>query len=77
MSGEEDDLLDRETAYGHNRKPEVEPKNYFELLWEALNDFTMKVLMVAAFVSIIVDVATAEDKNRSIAWIEGYTYSYQ
>lgn len=38
----------------------------------ALNDFTMKVLCIAAVVSIIVDVSTADDSYRKLAWIEGF-----
>ena len=38
----------------------------------ALEDFTMRVLMVAAVVSIIIDVSTADDSHRSTAWVEGF-----
>ena len=41
----------------------------------ALNDFTMKVLCIAAIISIIVDVSTADDDYRKLAWIEGILYN--
>jgi len=45
-----------------------------ESLWEiflgALDDFTLKILLVAAVVSIIVETITSDHKD--IAWIEGF-----
>lgn len=32
----------------------------------------MRILMVAAVVSIIIDVSTADDSHRSTAWVEGF-----
>ena len=32
----------------------------------------MRVLMVAAIISIVIEVATATDSHRSTAWIEGF-----
>ena len=39
---------------------------------EAADDFTLKILLVASIISIIVNVATAEEDERSIAWIDGF-----
>lgn len=38
----------------------------------ALDDFTLKILIVAAIVSIIIEVATAESSERHLAWIDGF-----
>lgn len=65
------DFQEREAAFGHNRKPIIDPKGYCELVWGALEDFTMRVLCIAAIVSIIVDTVTADDDYRKLAWIEG------
>ena len=32
----------------------------------------MRVLIVAAVVSIIIDVSTADESHRSTAWVEGF-----
>ena len=32
----------------------------------------MRVLMVAAVVSIVIDVSTADDSHRTTAWVEGF-----
>jgi len=34
-----------------------------------LNDFTLKILIAAAIVSIVIEMATSDE--REIAWIEG------
>lgn len=73
ISNNENDLLDREKIYGHNRKESVIPATFCELLWDALQDMTLKILIVAAIVSIAVEVGTADtESKRSIAWIEGF-----
>jgi len=72
IKGDRSDLMDREASFGHNRKPEVKPKGLCELLLDALDDFTLKILIVAAIVSIIVEVSTASDDHRSTSWIEGF-----
>ena len=42
------------------------------MLWGALGDFTLRILMVAAAVSIVISVSTASKDDRSTAWIEGF-----
>ena len=33
---------------------------------------TLRILVVAAITSIVIEVATSDDSHRSIAWIEGF-----
>jgi len=47
-------------------------KGFFELLFQALNDFTLKILIVSAIVSITIELATADASHRAYAWIEGF-----
>jgi magnesium-transporting ATPase (P-type) len=49
----------------------VQTKGFCRLLWEALQDFLLQVLIVAAIVSIVLQVVFDED-HRSTAWIEGF-----
>lgn len=37
-----------------------------------MQDFTLRILLVCAAVAIILEVSTAEDSERSIAWIDGF-----
>jgi hypothetical protein len=39
---------------------------------EALDDFTLKILLVAACLSIGLEVGVASAEDRSTAWIEGF-----
>lgn len=62
----------RENRFGNNKRVEREVRSFWGLLWLALDDFTLKILIVAAFVSMILQTAVAEPKDRSHAWIEGF-----
>jgi len=42
------------------------------LLLEALDDFTLIILIICAFISIIVEMITATPDHRKTAWIEGF-----
>lgn len=72
-------MPDRTRVYGNNKRLVRAPKSYCELLWAALQDFTMKILVVASIVSIgikvivsiAIEVGTAEPDRRKTAWI-GY-----
>lgn len=58
--------------FGHNRKYEPPLSSFCELFVSALNDFILKVLIVASLVSIAVEVAVASEEKRKTAWIEGF-----
>lgn len=64
-------MLSRKVKYGTNEKIVNEPPGICELFYEALQDFTLKILIVASFVSIAIEVGTAKEEKRSTAWIEG------
>ncbi len=48
------------------------PPGFFELFCEALEDFTLRILIVASIFSIAIEVGTSDDDHRSTAWIEGF-----
>ncbi|XP_059642567.1 calcium-transporting ATPase 2, plasma membrane-type [Cornus florida] len=48
----------RQEIYGINKFTESEPRSFFVFVWEALQDMTLMILAVCAFVSLIVGVAT-------------------
>jgi len=51
----------------------MELKGIIELICDALEDFTMRILLVASVVSIAISVGTAHDNaERSHAWVEGF-----
>lgn len=65
-----DDFSKRDATFGHNRKNPPERSTFWSLLMEALDDLMLKVLIVCAIVSIIINMIF-EEEHRSTAWIEG------
>jgi len=61
----------RRELYGTGIIDVVPPKGICELFIEALKDLTLIILIIAAFLSIAISMATEED-HREIAWIEGF-----
>ncbi|KAA0194288.1 Plasma membrane calcium-transporting ATPase 2 [Fasciolopsis buskii] len=47
------ELAQRRNAFGTNVIPPTPPKSFLQLMWEALQDVTLIVLMVAAGVSLL------------------------
>ena len=62
----------REKVFGTNYKAPMERTPFCTLLFAALDDFMLKILIVCAFFSIGVDVGFAEPEERGHAWIEGF-----
>ena len=62
----------RVNAFGSNDKYEPPMKTFCFLFKEALDDFILKILIIASVLSMVVEVAVAEDAKRQTAWIEGF-----
>ena len=65
------EVEERRRKYGTNIKEKVKRISYFRLVCGALRDFTLRILLAAAALDIILNVSL-EDENRHIAWIEGF-----
>ena len=65
-------LEQRRQRFGSNEKDKKEPPGMCHLIIEALEDFTLRILLVSACVSIILSVSTADAEDRKIAWIDGF-----
>ena len=52
LSGTVADLAVRTEAFGSNVIPPKPPKTFLELVWEALQDVTLIILIVAALISL-------------------------
>jgi Ca2+ transporting ATPase len=64
------DLEERDSAFGTNAKDAPKRTGFCKLVLMALDDLMLKVLLVAAVISIVVSMIFEED-HREIAWIEG------
>lgn len=62
----------RDFAFTNNKQEVSPPKGLCELFMDTLQDFTLRILVVAALISIAIEVGTASDDHRGTAWIEGF-----
>lgn len=62
--------ISRIAAFGENRLPKRKRASFWELCWDACEDFTLRVLMVCGLVSIVLGVTLGE--HPQIEWIEGF-----
>jgi len=68
------ELKAREQVFGHNRKAVRENESFWALWWNSLGDFTLRVLILCAILSIIVEMAMAQTKSaREVGWIDGFS----
>ncbi|EAS05962.2 calcium-translocating P-type ATPase, PMCA-type protein (macronuclear) [Tetrahymena thermophila SB210] len=72
LNDDPQEFLERKEAFGDNQKVAIPLKTFFELFIEALDDFTVKLLIVAAAAALILEMALASPDDRSIAWIDGF-----
>ncbi|XP_077487564.1 plasma membrane calcium-transporting ATPase 3 isoform X3 [Amblyomma americanum] len=83
LSGSAADLEHRRATFGANSIPPKPPKTFLQLVWEALQDMTLIILQVAAFVSLVLAFIEPEDHDSGhggkpkepgeseAGWIEG------
>ncbi|KAM7539761.1 hypothetical protein Aperf_G00000043825 [Anoplocephala perfoliata] len=72
------DFQERKEVFGSNVIPPKPPKHFCTLVWEAMQDVTLIILIVAAFVSLglslytkYVDAASSDETEGEAGWIEG------
>ena len=71
LMGLPQDLENRQKVFGVNYIPPKPPKTFLRLIWEALEDTILRILTVAAIISVIIGV-TIPGEDKSTAWIEGF-----
>lgn len=64
------DIEERDLAFGSNAKDPPKRTGFCKLMLMALDDLMLKVLIVAAIISLVVSMIFEED-HREIAWVEG------
>jgi Ca2+ transporting ATPase len=78
LSSSETELDKRRSVYGKNEIPPTPSKSFFRLAWEALQDITLIILLIAALVSLGLsfykppeETGAHDDSEQSANWIEG------
>ncbi len=54
----------RRAQYGTGKIEESPPESFFALLWRALEDLTLRILLIAAIVSIIANMIVEDDQRN-------------
>lgn len=60
-----DDFAERTQQFGNNYREPLKAKSWFSLFLAALDDFMLKILIVAAIFSITFDMILADDSHRA------------
>ncbi|KAG8647926.1 calcium-transporting ATPase 10, plasma membrane-type isoform X2 [Manihot esculenta] len=66
--GDDADLLKRRNEFGSNTYPEKKGKSFWRLLWEACQDYTLIILMVATVISLALGIRREGIKR---GWYDG------
>ena len=61
--GNQKDIENRRKVFGINMIPTQPPKGFIRLIWEALQDVTLIILLVAGLVSLILSYYQPEDED--------------
>ncbi|PON83642.1 Calcium-transporting P-type ATPase [Trema orientale] len=58
IDGDENDLIKRRNAFGSNTYPRKKGRSFLRFLWEAWQDLTLIILIIAAVVSLVLGIKT-------------------
>ncbi|XP_068450002.1 plasma membrane calcium-transporting ATPase 1-like [Clinocottus analis] len=64
LDGNSEDLEQRKLIFGQNVIPPQKPKTFLKLVWEALQDITLMILMVAAVISLALSFYSSPNIER-------------
>ncbi|XP_035538880.1 calcium-transporting ATPase 10, plasma membrane-type-like [Juglans regia] len=73
IQGDEADLLKRRNAFGSNTYPRKKGRSFWMFLWEAWQDLTLIILMIAAVASLALGIKTEGIKE---GWYDGGSIAF-
>ncbi|CAO2044746.1 unnamed protein product [Urochloa humidicola] len=73
MHGDEADLSSRANAFGANRYPRKKGRSFWVFLWEACQDMTLVILIIAAVISLVLGISTEGIKE---GWYDGTSIAF-
>ncbi|KAL0910603.1 hypothetical protein M5K25_021602 [Dendrobium thyrsiflorum] len=71
--GSNTELLHRRNAFGANTYPQKKGRNFLVFLWEACQDLTLVILIVAAVISLVLGIKTEGVKE---GWYDGGSIAF-
>ncbi|KAK7255053.1 hypothetical protein RIF29_28455 [Crotalaria pallida] len=73
ISGDDADLSKRKNAFGTNTYPRKKGRSFWRFLWEAWQDLTLIILIVAAVVSLVLGIKT---EGLEEGWYDGGSIAF-
>ncbi|CAN6243258.1 unnamed protein product [Urochloa humidicola] len=73
IHGDEADLSCRANAFGANRYPRKKGRSFWVFLWEACQDTTLVILIIAAVISLVLGISTEGIKE---GWYDGTSIAF-
>uniref|UniRef100_A0A2P2MNI2 Calcium-transporting ATPase 10 plasma membrane-type-like isoform X1 n=1 Tax=Rhizophora mucronata TaxID=61149 RepID=A0A2P2MNI2_RHIMU len=73
IHGDDEDLLKRRNVFGSNTYPQKKARSFWRFLWEAWQDLTLIILMVAAVASFVLGIKTEGFKE---GWYDGASIAF-
>lgn len=73
ISGDEADLLKRKNAFGSNTYPRKKGRSFLRFLWEAWQDLTLIILIIAAVASLALGIKT---EGVEEGWYDGGSIAF-
>ncbi|KAG5141463.1 hypothetical protein JHK82_017158 [Glycine max] len=73
ISGDDADLLKRKNAFGTNTYPRKKGRSFWRFLWEAWQDLTLIILIIAAAVSLALGIKT---EGLAEGWYDGGSIAF-
>ncbi|KAJ7952044.1 Calcium-transporting ATPase [Quillaja saponaria] len=73
IHGDDTDILKRKTAFGSNTYPRKKGRSFWRFLWEAWQDLTLIILIIAAVVSLVLGIKT---EGLDEGWYDGGSIAF-
>ncbi|KAG0463170.1 hypothetical protein HPP92_021646 [Vanilla planifolia] len=73
ITGDDTELLRRRNAYGANTYPRKKGRSFLVFLWEACQDLTLVILIIAAVISLVLGIKTEGVKE---GWYDGGSIAF-
>ncbi|GAB4853495.1 Calcium-transporting ATPase 10, plasma membrane-type [Ancistrocladus abbreviatus] len=73
IPGDDEDILKRRNAFGSNTYPRKEGRSFWRFLWEAWQDLTLIILMIAAAASLALGI---KSEGITEGWYDGGSIAF-
>ncbi|KAI4326214.1 hypothetical protein MLD38_031551 [Melastoma candidum] len=73
IAGDENDLIKRRHAFGSNTYPQKKGKKFLHFLWEAWQDLTLIILIIAAVAALVLGIKT---EGLDKGWYDGGSIAF-